>query len=271
MSIDDLEVEDDLEVIEEEAEEWEREIPLQARASSLLAHCGTNKISFDELKLIPIPAATRTHVPVAHYRIVDALVETLAFRHIVCVRSEFAVSPDGMRCFGVLDLDTEWNGCRFSIGIRNSNDKSLRLGLTIGYRVFVCDNLAFKGDFTPVLAKHSKSLELADVISVGVDKMQRNFAGIQNNVLQMQQQFLSNDQAKLLLYESFLGKESLGLPMHLMREVAKEYFKPSYDAFNDPTLFSLSNAFTTVFKKLKPVAYFQQTARLGEFIEKQIA
>jgi hypothetical protein len=35
--------------------------------------------------------------------------------------------------------------------------------------------LAFAGDFTPVLAKHSKSFSLVDCISVGVDRMQRNF------------------------------------------------------------------------------------------------
>jgi hypothetical protein len=29
--------------------------------------------------------------------------------------------------------------------------------------------------FTPVLAKHSKSFSLVDAISVGVDRMQRNF------------------------------------------------------------------------------------------------
>jgi hypothetical protein len=28
-------------------------------------------------------------------------------------------------------------GCRFSIGLRNSSDKSLRLALTVGYRVLI--------------------------------------------------------------------------------------------------------------------------------------
>jgi len=40
---------------------------------------------------------------------------------------------------------------------------------------FVVSNMAFSGDFTPVLAKHSKSFSLMDCISVGVDRMQRNF------------------------------------------------------------------------------------------------
>jgi hypothetical protein len=45
--------------------------------------------------------------------------------------------------FGVLDLETEYRGVSFSIGTRNANDKNMRLALTVGYRVMVCDNMAF--------------------------------------------------------------------------------------------------------------------------------
>ena len=60
--------------------------------------------------------------------------------------------------------------------------KSMRLAMTCGYRVFVCSNMAFAGDFTPVLAKHSKSFSLIDCISVGVDRMQRNFEPMRKQV-----------------------------------------------------------------------------------------
>jgi len=69
---------------------------------------------------------------VPHHEIVEALVETLSFRHIAVVNEEYAASNDGMKMFGVLDLETQMDGCRFAIGIRNSHDKSLRLGLTAG-------------------------------------------------------------------------------------------------------------------------------------------
>src|SRR3989449_6865782 len=95
----------------------------------------TGKINRQELQLIATPAATATHRPIPHHEIVQALVETLGFRHIGIVRDEYAVSTDGMRMFGVLDLETGMHGCRFSIGIRNANDKSMRLALTVGYRV----------------------------------------------------------------------------------------------------------------------------------------
>ena len=84
------------------------------------------KIGRPELAQIPVPEATSTHKPVPHHTIVEALVETLSFRHIGVVNEEYAVSFDGMKMFGVLDLETQMEGCRFSIGIRNSHDKSLR-------------------------------------------------------------------------------------------------------------------------------------------------
>jgi hypothetical protein len=42
--------------------------------------------------------------------------------------------------------------------------------------------LAFHGDFTPVLAKHTKHLSLVDILSVGVDRMQRNFEPMRRQV-----------------------------------------------------------------------------------------
>jgi hypothetical protein len=138
--------------------------------SQLLARCGSSKITRGEMKVIPTPPGSSTHQPLPHFEIVGALVETLSFRQISVVQEEYAVTGDGMKMFGVLDLETTFDGCRFAVGIRNSNDKSMRLGLTVGYRVFVCDNMSFWGDFTPALAKRTKRVSLVDVLSVGDDE-----------------------------------------------------------------------------------------------------
>lgn len=237
-----------------------------APRGQLIAHCGTTKITLEELKLIPTPAATRTHKPVAHYTIVESLLEALSYRHITCVRSEFAVSPDGMRCFGVLDLDAEFNGCRFSIGMRNGNDKSLRLAMTVGFRCVVCDNMAFYGDFTPVLAKHSRNLQLTDSISIGVDKMQRNFEPLKRQIDRWKQEYLQDNEARLILYNAFLDGK-LKAPLALMPKVHDYYFNPQYEEFKEKNLWSLSNAFTSAFKQLVPIRQFQVTAKLGGFME----
>jgi hypothetical protein len=96
----------------------------------------TGKITRQELELVPVPQATATHRPLPHHEIVAALLETLNFRHIGVVRDEYAVSRDGMRMFGVLDLEYGITGVRFSIGIRNGNDRSMRLSMCIGMRLW---------------------------------------------------------------------------------------------------------------------------------------
>ncbi len=168
-----------------------------SETSTLIGYSGRT-IGREELTLVPTPAATETHRPIPHHEIVQALIETLGFRHIGVVHDEYAVSPDGMKAFGVLDLATEMEGCRFSIGLRNSHDKSMRLAMTCGYRVFVCSNMAFAGDFTPVLAKHSKSFSLIDCISVGVDRMQRNFEPMRKQVEGWQRSELTDVTAKVV-------------------------------------------------------------------------
>ena len=233
--------------------------------SQLLAHCGTNKIGRDELAMVPTPEGTESHHPVAHHVIVGALTEALDFRHISVVRDEYAVSEDGMKMFGVLDLETAFEGCRFSIGIRNSNDKSMRLAMTVGYRVFVCDNMAFRGDFTPVLAKHTKRFSLVDAISVGVDRMQRNFEPMRQQIVAWKGSLIADERAKLVIYRAFVEDE-LEAPKHLARRVHELYFQPQYEEFAPRTQWSLTNAFTSAFKELDPIPQFKATAKLGAFL-----
>jgi len=224
-----------------------------------------SKMRRAELAQIPVPQATRTHRPVPHHEIVEALVETLSFRHIGVVNEEYAVSADGMKMFGVLDLETQMEGARFAIGVRNSHDKSLRLGLCCGVRVFVCWNMAFSGEFQPVLAKHTKSFNLIDTLSVGVDRIQRNFEPMRRQVESWRQTQITDEQAKLIFYSAFVeGK--LDAPKGLLQDVHRLYFTPEYPEFAAKTMWSLSNAFTSAFKKLDPIPQFKATAKLGEFL-----
>lgn len=74
------------------------------------------------------------------------------------------------------------------------------------------------GVFTPVLAKHSKSFSLIDCVSVGVDRMQRNFEPMRKQVEAWQRCELTDVTAKVVIYEAFVeGK--LEAPKHLARTV----------------------------------------------------
>ena len=133
-----------------------------------------------------------------------------------------------------------------------------------GYRMFGCSNMAFAGDFTPVLAKHSKSFSLIDCVSVGVDRMQRNFEPIRKQVEAWQRSALTDVTAKVVIYEAFVeGK--LEAPKHLALTVHDLYFEPKYEEFRPRTIWSLSNAFTSAFKELDPIPQLRRQRSWGSF------
>ena len=146
------------------------------------------------------------------------------------------------------------------------SDRVPRSSAQIGNDAYLHQNIAFNGAFTPVLAKHSKSFSLIDCISVGVDRMQRNFEPMRKQVEAWQKSELTDVTAKVVIYEAFVeGK--LEAPKHLARTVHDLYFEPKYEEFRPRTIWSLSNAFTSAFKELDPIPQFKATAKLGGFLE----
>ena len=134
--------------------------------------------------------------------------------------------------------------------------------MTVGMRVHVCSNLMLMGDFTPVFKKHSKSLDLIDTLSIGVDKMQRSFEPMKGQIQGWKATRLSVKEAQVLIYRAFLENK---FPMQTMKQTHKEFFNPSYEEFEGRSLFSLHNAFTSSFKQLNAMRMYQETARLGSY------
>ena len=225
-----------------------------------------SKLTREELAFVPTPPGTATHRPVPHIEVVNALVETLGFRHVGVVKEEYAVDKTGAKMFGVMELDQGMDGARFALGIRNSHDKTFRLAITVGYRVFVCENLAFHGDYSPVLAKHSKNFSLQSVLSIGVDNMQRNFKPMVEAVDRWRTSQLTDVAARLTIYRAFIEAE-LEVPRHLARRVHDLYFQPEHEEFAPRTMWSLSNAFTSAFKELDPIPRYRATGKLAEFLQ----
>lgn len=238
--------------------------PPPPNGNGLTLHCGAQRVSREDLATLPVPEATTTFKPIAHSALVDVVEEALAFRHIRIVDQEYAASPDGMKLFAVLRVNADYEGVGFSIGLRNANDKSMRVGIVSGYRVFCCDNLAFSGDFNPMLQKHSKNLDLVESVSIAVDRIQRQWQPLRTAIDYKRNHFLNEDVARNMIYRLFTDYK---LPISLFRTVHKEYFEqPSYQEFGEKTLWSFENAVTTAFKKLNPIPRYEQTAKVGKFI-----
>ncbi len=231
----------------------------------LIAHTpGDRLITRDALATIPTPAPTATFQPIPHIDLVNSLIEALSFRHISVMHDQYAVSEGGMKLFGLLELETGFEGCRFNLGMRNANDKSMRLALTVGFRVLVCSNLAFYGDYTPVLHKHTKHFDLKDALAIGVDRMQRNFKPMVEQVERWRGTQISDDFARVTIYKAFV-EGYVDAPRHMASAVHHAYFEPDFPEFIPRTTWALHNAFTGVFRALDPIPCFRATASLGRF------
>jgi hypothetical protein len=97
-----------------------------------------------------------------------------------------------------------------------------------------------------------------------VDRIQWNFEP-QRQVELWRKTQITDERAKLIFYSAFIDGK-LDVPRGLLSDVHRLYFEPEYPEFSPRTLWSLSNAFTSAFKKLDPVPQFKATAKVGEFL-----
>lgn len=232
--------------------------------STLISYDG--KLTRQELMMVPTPAATRTHKPIPHGEIVTALIETLGFRHIAVMNEEYCTTKDGQQMFGTMVLDQGAHGTQFALGIRNSHNRTLALSITVGFRVMVCQNLAFHGDFTPLMRKHTKNANLLESLTIAIDQAQRSFSPMVQSIDRWNNTQVTDVTAKLLIYEAFV-EGALEFPKHLARPVHDTYFQPPFEEFAPRTMWSMQNAFTYAAKQLDCVPLHKATASLARFFE----
>jgi hypothetical protein len=125
---------------------------------SLPLHAGASLVSYDELRAVPTPAATDSHLPVPHHEIVELVRYTLGFYGHEIAEQHHACLPDGSRYFGLMTLKSAYGDYADTVGLRNSHDKSFPIGIAFGSRVFVCDNTAFVGEHVPAQGRAGRQV-----------------------------------------------------------------------------------------------------------------
>lgn len=113
---------------------------------TLMLHAGAEPVDYDGLRQLQTPDPTPTHAPIPHHAVVDMVKYSLGFYGHELLDEHFGVTPDGDRFFGVLSLRSPYGDYADMVGLRNSHDKTFPISISIGSRVFVCDNLAFSGE-----------------------------------------------------------------------------------------------------------------------------
>jgi hypothetical protein len=208
---------------------------------TLMLHSGAAPIEYAALAELPTPDATATHVPVPHHDVVNMVKYSLGYFGHELVEEHYGVTEDGMRFFGLLSLRSTYGDYTDTVGLRNSHDKRFPIGIAMGSRVFVCDNLAFHSEHV-VTRKHTAKAKyalpslIAEIVSPLRDHRQaqaRTFDRYKATPLLEHQV----DQAIMRLYRQDV------INVTRIAEVLKAYEEPPHN-WGDPSAWRLFNAAT---------------------------
>lgn len=216
----------------------------------------SNAVTMDDLIDIDLPEKTNSYVPVSHVDFINNT-KDIADRMLgeYSLHSEkYGIARDGKQMFGTLTYKESFHNddqeLGLSIGLRNSYDKSMSLGLCSGGSVFVCENLMMTGEVT-VMRMHRGNIldELKGLIFKALLGAEEKFQTIHADTQMLKEVSIEDADAY-----SAMGKlYGYGIITETQMPVMKrEWLKPSHDAFNDRTAWSLYNAGTEALKTTHP-------------------
>jgi hypothetical protein len=217
--------------------------------NELMLHCGSDYVKKNELKAVLTPTATRTWHPVPHYDVAELVTNEAASRGYRIINEQYGLNPSGTKMFAVLRFHPEGRpDMARSLGFRNSHDKSLALGLTVGFNIVVCQNLVFAGERT-IHRKHTSCIEIDKLVPEAFDTLDAQYEVLEERINEMKFDMLSIDDARLVTVKV---AEAKAIPSCDILGVLNEFNKPRHEEFKEPSRWSLYNAFTETAKKYSP-------------------
>jgi hypothetical protein len=233
--------------------------------SNLILHCGAEQVTRTQVEAVPVPVATDTWRPVGYGQAIE-LMQATADRELglEMVREQYGLNKAGDQLFALMTFKTDREDNGLSIGLRQSYNKSLALGVAIGAQVFVCDNLAFAGSAFKVVRKNTAN--------VWADFRTLLTTQIQNALGHYQAVNEQADAMKALPCPQRRGYEILGVALGegvltpTQATVAfGDWDKARHEEFADRNLWGLYNCVTEGLKKGAPAHTLDRHAAAHEF------
>lgn len=237
--------------------------------NQLILHRGARPVERVELDHVEAPRPTDTWFPLRHSQVLSTVEETLGNAGFSIARSTLALSQDNARFFGTLDLSTPIvEGVTMSVGVRNSIDKTFPIGLCVGNRVFVCDNLAFSAEIY-VTKKHTRfgQQRFHEGIANAVSSLQQYQQVEANRITAYRERNVDETEAAACMLHAF---EQGIVTTRSLPLVIDEWRKPALDDFQPRTIWSLFNAFTSALKdrQSNPSHFASLTMRVYKLLDR---
>ena len=256
----------------EELAHWRRaNRPRKVTAMNLVVHRGGWTATKANLAAVPVPNSTSSYRPVPYSRLVEEVELHVPRFGLTVQSSAFALARDGNQMFGVLSCT---NGhadgdYALAIGLRNSYDRSLAVGMASGVRVFVCDNLAFSGEIQ-MSRKHTAHVfrDLPDLIYRMLSNLTVLKARTDDEIAHMKVRELPQALAHHLMIQAVKGGVITASRLPLVIEA---WEVPVHEEFRPRTAWSLFNAFTEVQKGSGPRAQMEESLRLSALLRQELS
>ncbi len=203
----------------------------------------------DEIALVPTPEATASWKPVPHTEVIDAVTDVVRAHNWQILDEQYGLARDGQRMFGFMRINktssTEWSRC---IGIRNSHDQSIAVGLAAGLCVKVCSNLMLGGSMV-LKRRHTSRIELNGLVMEAIDELDNEFLTLETVAEDLKMLYVKDDQARVAIVKA---AEAGAVNSSDIVPIFREFKEPRHEEFAEPTRWSLLNAFTENAKKYSP-------------------
>ena len=203
----------------------------------------------NEIAVVPTPIGTTSWKPVPHMDVIDAVTEAVKAKNWSIIDEQYGLAREGQRMFGVMRINNssspEWSRC---IGIRNSHDQSLSVGLAAGISVMCCSNLALGGAMV-LKRRHTSRIELGNLVLTAVDELEMEFLNLETVSEDLKLHEVRADEARAVIVRA---AEVGAVNSCDIVPIFREFQKPRHEEFAEPTRWSLLNAFTEHAKKYSP-------------------
>lgn len=225
---------------------------------------GSNFVSEQEVFNVPPMPYTRTHKPIHHKELIQVVKESTSMMGLEIRNEQYVLEAKGNRMFAIYDLNQGNSDLCWTLGLRNSLDKSISVGFCAGTKVFVCSNLAFSGEIV-CMRRHSGRLDIEELEFLAFKTM-RSMVPLLTRFQKwhegLRDYSLSETDMKILLVE--IMTNSVIPPSKFNR------FNELYDTTYDSTLWGFHEAVTDVLKGSNPMILPKKNGLLNGVIDAYI-
>ena len=235
---------------------------------TLIRERGCKTVTREELAGYDAPLPVGRWFPLRHDYVVDSVEQSLNAMGFRVKDAELVIARNGDRFFGTMDLESPiTDGVSLAVGVANSIDRSTGLKFCIGTRVFVCANLCFNSEVI-VARKHTArgAIHFSRDINEAIGKLSCYQEEERRRIDVMRNAAIGDMAAESLIIRAM---DAGIITSQDIPKVLTEWRVPEHKEFEDKTLWSLSNAFTSALKPkciANPQRYASLTMKLSSHL-----